>query len=113
MNVILSKGGNTLTIELCSLFFYVLGEKGDYILKNYAFSDTTGQRYDLDDAIRIVNLQQSIWYLKNNVKLYDVYPSKDFKTNRDIVVFIFSRKASKDAYDKWCKYETDNLGANM
>ncbi|MDO5399138.1 MAG: hypothetical protein Q4G33_14570 [bacterium] len=82
-------------------------------MKHYAFSNTTGQRYDSDDAIRIVNLKQSIWYLKNNVKLYDVYPSKDLKTNQDIVIFIFSKKASKDAYDKWCRYETDTVEMNM
>ena len=76
-------------------------------MKEYFTSDATGKTYPADDTLRIVNISQAMWYIKCRVELYDIYPSKDFKTDKDILVFVFSRKGSKDAYDKWCKYETE------
>lgn len=44
----------------------------------------------------------------------DIYISRDFKTNKPIVCFLFLRDETKDVYDAWCKrgddYETNISG---
>ena len=35
----------------------------------------------------------------------DIYPSIDFKTNNPVLVVLFKRKDTIDAYDRWCKSE--------
>lgn len=68
-------------------------------------SEVTGKTYHPSSCVRIVNVLQACAYLYNNVQLLDVYPSKDLRTGRPMVVFIFDRNGSKWAYDLWCKHE--------
>lgn len=72
-------------------------------MKETATSGVTGRTYNLSDVVRIVNYQQAIYYMNQGVKLIDVYPSIDAKTNKPLFVYIFNRKDSHDAYDQWCK----------
>lgn len=66
-----------------------------------AESAVTGKIYQLGDAMRILNVKQAMFYMKNNVELYDMYPSQDFKTGKDVLVFIFSKSQSKPYYEQW------------
>ena len=70
-------------------------------------SDITGKTYYASDVVRILNIYQVHYYLQMNVELLDVYPSKDRETDKPLLVFIFDRKASRQAYDLWCKRKLD------
>lgn len=74
-------------------------------MKEYVKSTNTGKVYCPNDCVRIVNMRQAATYILNGVELLDVYASRDFKTNEPIMVTIFDRKESKEAYDKWCNFE--------
>ena len=68
-------------------------------------SDVTGKSYYPKDVVRILNIQQVIAYLKYGVELLDIYPSADYETNKPLLVCLFDRNKSKEAYDLWCKRE--------
>ncbi len=48
--------------------------------------------------------------MENSATLLDVYPSKDFKTGDDIVVFVFDKKETFDLYRKWMDRRNENIG---
>lgn len=79
--------------------------------KDYGVSDVTGKRYRLKDAQRILNIHQAMLYLSDGVELYDLYPSRDFKTGDPVLVFVFSRSQSKESYDKWMQQRNAYLAA--
>ena len=70
-------------------------------------SKITGKKYNAKDCVRILNIQQVAAYLDNEVELLDIYISKDRNTEKKILVYIFDRENSKQAYDLWCKRELD------
>lgn len=70
-------------------------------MKRYAYSESINKTYPLSDAVRILNIRQAMFYLKKNIELYDIYPSEDFNTGEPVLVFIFAREQSKDAYEEW------------
>lgn len=71
--------------------------------KRYETSKITGRTYELFSQIRILNIKQSIFYLKNGVVLNDIEISEDRKTHEPVMVFLFNREDTRDAYDKWCR----------
>ena len=68
-------------------------------------SSFTGKTYDPKKAVRILNMHQAAAYMNCGVNLIDLWPSKDIKTGKPILVFIFDREESKEAYDLWCNHE--------
>lgn len=72
---------------------------------DYVHSDVTGKYYIPSKVVRIVNILQSVAYLNNGAQLLDIYPSKDYKTGKPILVFIFNRQDTKNLYDLWCRHE--------
>lgn len=72
---------------------------------NVLKSNLTGTEYNTADAVRIVNPRQAILYIKNNVFPIDVYTSIDPKTDKDIIVWIFTKKDSEVLYKKWLEYD--------
>lgn len=70
-------------------------------MKSYSRSDTTGKIYCAEDCIRILNIKQLIFYMLNGIEVLDFYPSKDFKTGENIMVFLVDKKASQKVYQKW------------
>jgi len=90
----------TLSREFLCLPFFVLE-----IFMNERYikrSEITGRNYDLFQCVKILNISQAIFYLNHNVKLMDLQISKD-KQDKDILVFVFKKSDTKDAYDLWCK----------
>ena len=71
--------------------------------KRYETSKITGRTYELFSQIRILNIQQVYFYLENGVVLNDIELSEDRKTHQPVLVFLFNREDTHDAYDKWCK----------
>lgn len=74
-------------------------------MKEKVTSTVTGKTYCPVDVVRIVNFRQSAAYMAHGAELLDIYPSKDFKTNEPLLVYIFDRKATTSLYDLWCKHE--------
>lgn len=74
-------------------------------MKEYITSDTTGKTYSPSEVVRLVNMRQLLYYMNFGVEILDFYPSKDFKTGEDILVFIVNKKDSQKAYRKWMGYE--------
>ena len=68
-------------------------------------SNITGKTYKASTVVKILNIQQIIAYLKYGVELIDLYPSVDRVTNKPVLVALFNREDSKEAYDLWCKRE--------
>lgn len=69
----------------------------------YVESIITGKRYNVFDCIKILNIQQVIYYLKNNVSLQDMKISEDRQTGKPCLVFYFIREDTREVYDEWCK----------
>jgi hypothetical protein len=76
-------------------------------MKDYIKSSTTGKRYCPEDTIRILNIRQIIFYMTFNVEILDFYPSKDFKTGEDVMVFLVDKKDSQEAYKRWLESRHD------
>lgn len=71
-------------------------------------SSFTGKSYDPAKCCRIVNMLQLAFYLDNDVELLDLYVSKDYKTNKPMLVGIVSKENSYEAYNLWCTNKENN-----
>lgn len=60
-----------------------------------------GKTFDVAKCVRVVNPSQMSFYLENDVIPEDIYITKNFKTNRDMVVMIFDRTATSELYKQW------------
>lgn len=67
-------------------------------------SSFKNKKYDSVDAIRILNGRQAAYYWANGCEPVDIYISKNFETGEPLIVYIFSRKMTKETgvYDSWC-----------
>lgn len=74
-------------------------------MKETVRSYATGKTYAPSECVRIVNIAQIAAYLEYGVDLLDIYQSKDFETNKRIIVAVFNKKDSFEAYQKWCNHE--------
>ena len=71
-------------------------------MKETVTSQTTGKTYAPSDVVRIVNQQQAATYMAHGAELLDIYSSRDYKTHRPMMVYIFDREATTPMYDAWC-----------
>lgn len=61
--------------------------------------------YNSNDVVRIKNPKQRDLYLMNGIMPKDIYTSIDEKTDEKILIYIFEKKDSREAYEKWRNYE--------
>lgn len=61
--------------------------------------------YNSKDVVRIFNPKQRDLYLLNGIMPKDIYISIDDKTEDKILVYIFSKEDTREAYKKWLSYE--------
>lgn len=67
-------------------------------------SALTGREYNVfDGVITIVNPLQAAFYVANGVDILDVQLSKDRKSERPILIYLFKREETKEVFDLWCK----------
>lgn len=76
-------------------------------MKEMIESQTTGKKYAVSDVVRIVNQLQAASYMAHGAELLDIYCSRDYKTHRPMMVYIFNRDATTPLYDAWCKHTLD------
>lgn len=74
-------------------------------MEEMVLSNVTNKKYKPSKVVRILNIQQVIAYLNHGVELLDIYTSIDKKTDGKVLVFLFDRESSKEAYDLWCRRE--------
>lgn len=70
-------------------------------MREKIYSETTGRTYYPDDCVRLVNPRQMCFYMNHGIEIVDFYPSKDFKTGNDVVVFLVRKDDSKEVYKLW------------
>ena len=69
-------------------------------------SALTGRKYDLfDDVITIVNPLQAAFYVDRGLDILDVRLGNDRTTGHPILLYLFKRSETKEAFDEWCKRE--------
>lgn len=73
--------------------------------KEFMTSGLTGKEYCPNDVIRIVNVYQATLYWTFGLEPLEIYPSRDFKTGKPILVFLFDKEKSQELYKKWCNFE--------
>lgn len=61
--------------------------------------------YNLNDVCRILNPKQQMLYIKHGLYPIEMYTSIDSKTDNDVLVMIFLREETTEAYIKWCNHE--------
>ena len=66
-------------------------------------------KYTEKDIIRIYNRDQQTWYVVLGVYPIDVYTSYAPKNNRKSSVMIFNRNDTKDVYQNWMSYTSNNV----
>lgn len=65
-------------------------------------SSMTNRNIDFNDNIIIVNPKQAAFYWEEkNIAPVHIYPSKDKNTNEPIIIFVFQRSATYEAYQEW------------
>ena len=67
----------------------------------------SNKEYYAKDAIRILDPKQAALQWNNHVEPLDIYPSRDYKTNKALIVFVFKRDETKEVFDLWCKHELE------
>lgn len=65
-------------------------------------SNFRNKKYKDSDTIRILNPKQAAFYWDNKIEPLDIYPSTAFDTGEPVIVYVFSRSKTQDAYEKWC-----------
>ena len=77
---------------------------GDTFIKR---SPVTGRKYDYfsKDVLHIVNFEQSFFYINEfGIVPLDIVLSEDRKRpGKKIILFLFDKNETKEAYDAWVK----------
>ncbi len=63
--------------------------------------------YHPSEVVRIVNSKQFKLYISNGIYPIDIYTGLDRKTGKTILVMIFLKEETKEAYELWCRYELE------
>ena len=66
-------------------------------------------KYTEKDIIRIYNRDQQTFYVDLGVYPIDLYTSYAPKNNRKIIVMIFNRNDTKNVYQNWMSYTSNNV----
>lgn len=74
-------------------------------MENKIESRFTSQDYYASEAIRILDPFQAALYWSNGVTPLDIFPSRNYKTNKALIVYVFRKTDTKDVFDKWCRHE--------
>ena len=65
-------------------------------------STLTGKYFDENDSVRLVNTKQCAFYWgEKGIKPLSIYPSTDLNTGEYILVYIFSKSKTQEAYREW------------
>ena len=74
-------------------------------MENKIKSRFSAQDYYANEAIRILDPMQAALYWVNGVTPLDIFPSRDYNTNKALIVYVFRKSETKEVFDKWCNHE--------
>lgn len=60
-------------------------------------------RIESDRYVRVLNINQVIFFLENDTRLYYCKPVLDYKTQQPVLAFYFDKDESKEVYKRWIK----------
>ena len=63
--------------------------------------------YESNDVVRIFNPKQRDLYLMNGIMPKDIYASFVKGSDKKVLVYIFLKKETREAYEKWNNYELE------
>ena len=89
---------------MCISHFLLFGVKGEK-METKVKGKYSGKWYYASEAIRILDPFQATLYWSNGIEPLDIYPSRNYETNKPLLVFVFNRSETKEVFDKWCKHE--------
>lgn len=61
--------------------------------------------YYANEAVRILDPMQAALYWANGIEPLDIYSSRDYKTNKALIVYVFKKDETKEVFDKWCNHK--------
>lgn len=65
-------------------------------------SGMTNRTIDFDDNIVILNPKQAAFYWEEKkIQPVHIYPSRDRVTDEPIIIFVFQKSATQEAYKEW------------
>lgn len=65
-------------------------------------SGMTNRTLDFEDNIIILNPKQAAFYWEEKqIQPVHIYPSRDKSTNEPIIIFVFSKSTTQEAYKEW------------
>ena len=65
-------------------------------------SGMTSRDIDFEDNIIIVNPKQAAFYWEEKkITPVHIYPSRDKNTDEPIIIFVFQKSATKEAWAEW------------
>lgn len=65
-------------------------------------SSLTKKYYDEKDSVRILNPKQACYFWgERGIQPLSIYPSKDKKTGEPVIIFVFSKSKTQEAYKDW------------
>lgn len=67
----------------------------------FRFSTVTGKKYNFFNTVKILNLQQCIYYYQNGIYPVDIKISED-NNGKKCFIFYYDRNESKQVYEDWC-----------
>ena len=76
-------------------------------------SNLKGITYTEKEVIRIYNRDQQTFYIDSGIYPIDLYTSYAPKNDRKIIVMIFNRNDTKEVYQKWRDYQTEQITENI
>lgn len=63
--------------------------------------------YSPNEVVRLVNTKQWKLYIQNHIYPIDIYSSVN-KKGEPIIVMVFLKDQTQEAYKLWCKYELED-----
>lgn len=69
----------------------------------YRRSTVTGKSYDVFKTIKILNLQQNIFYMSKDVYPVDIKIGISDKDGKKCLIFYYIKDETKEVFDLWCK----------
>lgn len=64
--------------------------------------NVTQRDIDFDDNIIIINPKQAAFYWEEKkIQPIHIYPSRDKNTDTPIIVFVFQKSATQEAWKEW------------
>ena len=68
-------------------------------------SNLSNEKYSLNDMVRVIDPLQSKLYIKAGAYPVDMYVTKDFYSNNEVLVMLFRKDETRELYVKWKNHE--------